>query len=299
MDEEFQTCSSVQVGNSSPDIPEQPPKKVKNIYSKRRDCISLKKDLLKRVNKDEYSKTLIAYLHGSITKEFFDEKMSTILTTATAKIMHNELIRSILFNAHFTMTPPPNVEIPLPQLPIHLMKGNPSNVSASNSFVPNAANPISNFLDDKSNPDTKKNDNANIAYLEKARNSFLGQTNEFKPNTAFNMGHIPSIYQLTSRIENLVSEKKIDSVDSNAVILISQQLKDIIVTLLKTCLIFHQNKNVLKDNDADINSVQSDSEEQESQITVSEVLSAIETDPELYSFVSVPIRNKYYSLVNK
>ena len=40
-----------------------------------------------------------------------------------------------------------------------------------------------------------------------------------------------------------------------------------------------------------------DSEEQESLITIAEVLSVIETDSNLISFFSVSVMNKYYSLV--
>ena len=38
-------------------------------------------------------------------------------------IEKNQLIRDIIFNAHFSMIPPPNIDVPKPVLPSHIKKG--------------------------------------------------------------------------------------------------------------------------------------------------------------------------------
>ena len=299
--DELQTCASVQVGNLSPDEQEKPIRKVANIYSDRRDCIAIKNKLMKLVNKEEYTKTLIAYLHGSCSKQFFDEKMSSILTTPAAKLTHNELIRSILFNAHFTMTPPPNLDAPLPQVPQHIKDGSNAVSSMNSSFIPNTPNPISNYLNDNLNLESNEN-TTNFTYY-KYKKSQMNPLKDAKTFTAFNMRHLPSIYQLSSRVENLVSERNINSVDINAVKILYHELKATIVSLLKSCVIFHQqNKSkddVYDNDDADFNSTQLNTDESDSLISVSDALNAIEENRDIYSIVSFPVLTKYFSHVNK
>jgi hypothetical protein len=48
--------------------------------------------------------------------------MHGFLRTPEAKILHNELIRSILYNAHFAMTPPNGVRPQPPEYPPHIAK---------------------------------------------------------------------------------------------------------------------------------------------------------------------------------
>lgn len=297
--DELQTCVSIQVGNSSPDEQEEPIKEVKNIYSDRRDCIAIKEKLMKLVNKEEYTETLIAYLRGACSKQFFDEKMSSILTTPAAKIIHNDLIRSILFNAHFTMTPPPNVKTPIPQAPHFIENKKHSIAGFNNSFISNTPNPISNYLSDSSN--LENSENSNNFTFQKYKKSQMNPLKEMKNYTAYNMRHLPSIFQLASRVESFVSEKNIDSVDINAVKIIFQELKATIITLLKYSIICHQNRNSSDDGDKDDVDMNSNNANNDSDsfINVSEVLNAIEGNEKLNSFISLPILTKYSSLVNK
>lgn len=94
---------------------EQLKERVKNsaaIYSRRKDVRALKEHLLSIVKDPDYWKTLASFIHGQCSKTKFDETMSRCLTTNEMKILHNELIRSIIYNAHFSMMPPPGIEIP-------------------------------------------------------------------------------------------------------------------------------------------------------------------------------------------
>lgn len=106
--------AGVQVG----ECPDHLKERVKNsasIYSLRKDSVQIKQQLLDLIAKDQqqdYWSTLASFIHGQCSKTRFDEIMERCLQTNEAKIMHNELIRSIIYNAHFSMLPPPNVEIP-------------------------------------------------------------------------------------------------------------------------------------------------------------------------------------------
>ena len=93
-----------------------------NIYSTRKDCLAIKNKLLEIVNDEEYWNILACFIHGQCSKDNFDLKMSQFLKTTEAKILHNDLIRSIIFNAHFSMIPPPNVELPKIMPPQHVRK---------------------------------------------------------------------------------------------------------------------------------------------------------------------------------
>jgi hypothetical protein len=107
---------SVQVGESEETLR----KRVANstrIYATRRDCHSLKSRLLALVGDGDYWDTLACFLHGQCSKQTFDETMRRCLPTPEAKLLHNELVRSILFNAHFAMSAPPNVDVPHPDCP--------------------------------------------------------------------------------------------------------------------------------------------------------------------------------------
>lgn len=115
------TTESVQVGES-PETSLARIKNSSNIYSHRKDCLSIKNQLLKIVQDPDYWNTLACFLHGQCSKPSFDEKMHTYLTTAEAKVLHNDLIRSIIYNAHFSMIPPPNVNLPRPSVPAHIKR---------------------------------------------------------------------------------------------------------------------------------------------------------------------------------
>jgi hypothetical protein len=81
----------------------------KQVYSTRRDCLSLKSRLLDLVKDPDYWSTLADFIHGCYTRQTYDNAMDSFLPTTEARLLHNELIRSILHNAHFAMSPPPNV----------------------------------------------------------------------------------------------------------------------------------------------------------------------------------------------
>ena len=104
---------------------EQLKERVKNsaaIYSRRKDCIAIKEKLQALVTDKDYWQTLASFIHGQCSKIKYDEIMARCLPTNEMKILHNELIRSIIFNAHFSMMPPPGVEIPHPKSPIRPAK---------------------------------------------------------------------------------------------------------------------------------------------------------------------------------
>lgn len=111
---------SVQVGES-PETSLARIKNSSNIYSHRKNCINIKNRLLQIVqDPNGYWNTLACFLHGQCSKQSFDEKMHTYLKTTEAKVLHNDLIRSIIYNAHFSMIPPPNVTVPRPIVPSHI-----------------------------------------------------------------------------------------------------------------------------------------------------------------------------------
>lgn len=106
--------ASVQTGDMNSSLSERM-KNSSSIYKNRKDLMPIKMELQKEVPEPswaEYWNTFGNFIYGQCSKTKFDEVMERCLTTNKAKLLHNELIRSILFNAHFSMTPPPGVEIP-------------------------------------------------------------------------------------------------------------------------------------------------------------------------------------------
>lgn len=79
---------------------------------KRRDCSAIKEALIKRINAEEYINTLNNFFQGNCSKEQFDKKMRTILNTTKARLLHNMLMSSIIYNAHFSVSPPQNISCP-------------------------------------------------------------------------------------------------------------------------------------------------------------------------------------------
>lgn len=92
-------------------------KKVSDVYQKRKDILKLKSKLLSLVDSPEYWPTLAKFLHGECTKNKFDTTMNLCLKTNEARLLHNEFIRALIFNAHFSMKPPPNVVPPKAKYP--------------------------------------------------------------------------------------------------------------------------------------------------------------------------------------
>ena len=82
------------------------------IYKTRKDVGAIKNKILKKVNNPDYLHTLASFIHGQISKDEFDKKMDQFLVTNELKLLHNELLRAIIFNAHFSSIPPPGVIVP-------------------------------------------------------------------------------------------------------------------------------------------------------------------------------------------
>ena len=79
-----------------------------NIYNKRKDILLIKSKLLELVPDPEYWNVLKLFIYGKCSKTHFDNIILNYLKTSETKKLHNDFIRSILFNAHFSNIPPPN-----------------------------------------------------------------------------------------------------------------------------------------------------------------------------------------------
>jgi hypothetical protein len=87
------------------------------IYTQRKDVLRVKALLQELVPYEEYWRILSLFVHGECTKARFDETMNLYLATNRARILHNEFVRSIIFNAHFSTVPPPGVALPVRPVP--------------------------------------------------------------------------------------------------------------------------------------------------------------------------------------
>lgn len=85
-------------------------KKNNNIYSNRKDTIKIKNEL-SLIVPPEYWSILSKYLHGMLSQNEYQQAMKKILSEDKAKWLHNELLRAIIFNAHFSQCPPPGITI--------------------------------------------------------------------------------------------------------------------------------------------------------------------------------------------
>ncbi|OHT09754.1 hypothetical protein TRFO_21282 [Tritrichomonas foetus] len=99
------------------------------IYRKRVDILKLKQQLFEIVDENEYIPLVTTFFHKKLSKEDFDERIYRILVTEEAKNLHNQIIRGIIYNAHYSTIPPPNVTIPKtnptppkPKAPPHIGK---------------------------------------------------------------------------------------------------------------------------------------------------------------------------------
>lgn len=223
---------NIQVGDSI----EASVEKVKNssgIYSCRKDACAIKTRLMEIVKDTEYWNTFACYLHGQCSKQNFDEVMLKSLLTPEAKLLHNELIRSLLYNAHFSMRPPPGIQVPKAKVP-------------------------------------KVTTVTQAASAPKTNSKFISYT-------AADLGHLPSINQLSSRISVLISGKNI-TCDSRATGIIFNELKSYIISILESSI-----KMINTDNDAD----------KELKITTKQILHHISTNANVSSIVSQSILTKY------
>lgn len=166
-------------------------KPVGNIYSHRKDVGEIRQKLQNIVPEQQYWTILASFLHGMCTKSQFDHVMKKYLITDEAKFLHNELLRRIIFNAHFSRIPPPDVSI------TKYVKPKP--------LIP----PIKPAIHER---ETK--------------------VYPFKPTTAFDLGYIPSVKDLSFRINQLLEFHKINA-DQEAVQQIYFELRRYILKLLK------------------------------------------------------------------
>lgn len=115
------------------------------IYTARKDCQALKTRLLSIVDDSSmYWETFARFVHGQCSKQTFDDTMQACLKTTEAKILHNELIRSVIYNAHFAMLPPPNMTTPKVECPVQVRRdtASASPSTASASFMTYAASDL-------------------------------------------------------------------------------------------------------------------------------------------------------------
>lgn len=155
---------------------------------KRKDVLNLKSRLLNHVKNPDYWKILSQFLKGECSKQKYDEAMDIYLQTNEARLLHNDFIRAILFNAHYSPIPPPGIPIPQKKLPDHI----------------------------KLNLNKK-----HYKIKKKMLNSY----------SSVDLGHIPSIEQLSSRVSQLTSIK----VDNSAISLLFDELNNYILMVLKIC----------------------------------------------------------------
>ena len=98
-----------------------------SIYVKRKDSQALKSELLTEVGNEEYWRYLCSFIHGECSKQEYDDKMKELLKTRELKVLHNQFIKSIIFNATYSMVPPAGAKIEQPEVPpigknpIHLL----------------------------------------------------------------------------------------------------------------------------------------------------------------------------------
>jgi hypothetical protein len=91
----------------------------KGTHYGRRDILRMKQDLMRLVSNEDYWPTFRDFVSGRCPRATFDIVMRESLLTVQAKRLHNELIRAILQNAHFSSIPPPGVTVPSIAVPVH------------------------------------------------------------------------------------------------------------------------------------------------------------------------------------
>lgn len=163
------------------------------IYNSRKDVEAIKNKILNEVNNPEYWNTLAQFIYGQISKDEYDKKMDYFLFTNELKLLHNEFLRGILFNAHFSSTPPPKVTVPKRE-----------HVHVTKNYMPPMPKP---------------------------------KNLEIKTFTAFDMMHLPSIYQLNERIRFILYVKSIKlKLDPDVAYQLQKSLFVFISQILQECL---------------------------------------------------------------
>lgn len=85
-------------------------------YSTRKDVLEIRAALERVVSdKDRYFSLMSNFIHGQCTKNRFQKEVLELLQTNEARVLHNKLIRAIIYNAHFSTVPPPGVSLPPPE----------------------------------------------------------------------------------------------------------------------------------------------------------------------------------------
>jgi hypothetical protein len=81
-----------------------------SFYKRRHDVEQLRARLESSVHDfGEYTTVLARFIHGRCLRPEFDEMVQAQLNTPELRALHNEFLRAILHNAHFSIAPPPNV----------------------------------------------------------------------------------------------------------------------------------------------------------------------------------------------
>ena len=88
--------------------------KIKNssqFYNKRINIQLIREKLFELVPDNEYWSTFSNFLYGNCSKSRFNEIASLYLRTNESKLLHNDLLRGILFNSHYSIVPPPGISV--------------------------------------------------------------------------------------------------------------------------------------------------------------------------------------------
>lgn len=89
-------------------------KMIKNsaqFYSKRINVQLIKEKLFELVPDDEYWNTFTDFIYGCCSKSRFNEVTNLYLRTNESKLLHNDLLRGIVFNSHYSVISPPGVSV--------------------------------------------------------------------------------------------------------------------------------------------------------------------------------------------
>jgi hypothetical protein len=103
------TCVAVQASPiAAADV--QALSELTSFYRRRQDVERLRSELEESVpDFQEYAAVLARFIHGQCPRSDFDEMVQAQLSTDRLRALHNEFLRAILHNAHFSTMPPANV----------------------------------------------------------------------------------------------------------------------------------------------------------------------------------------------
>ena len=147
------------------EFPHKQINKCREIYTQRKDINDIKSQLEKFVRNTDYWSIVSKFIYGELTKPAFDEAMQMYLPNKTAKKLHNQLIRMILFNAHYSTVPPPNTDL-------SIYRAKPKDTTLL------------------------------IDQLSKIQNYGVKKSKTVRSYLSIDLKHIPSLYQLKIRLAN-------------------------------------------------------------------------------------------------